>query len=161
MPFSDLCWHRCWTWTAFASHPSTHPPSRHQVALAQKWMLQRARLAGKPGLVAGQVMESMAASPRPSRPEITDVVNAVYDGADGIVLMQVSTQPQRMLTVWMGPRKAASCCTCLLCVLVHLQYTDNVDLFDSRCPALAHSLSHRRPPAGSLLMWRSPRWLPS
>jgi hypothetical protein len=90
MPISDIRWHRCWTWTTFASHRSTHPPSLLQVSLAQKWMLQRARLAGKPGLVAGQVMESMAASPRPSRPEITDVVNAVYDGADGIVLMQVS-----------------------------------------------------------------------
>lgn len=34
-------------------------------------------------------MEGMAVNLRPSRPEITDVVNAVYDGADGIVLMQV------------------------------------------------------------------------
>jgi hypothetical protein len=88
----------CLTLTTFA--PIYHP---HQVALAQKWMLQRARLAGKPGLVAGQVMESMAASPRPSRPEITDVVNAVYDGADGIVLMQVWKQQLQGLTVQDGP----------------------------------------------------------
>jgi len=33
-------------------------------------------------------MEGMASNIRPSRPEITDVVNAVYDGADGLVLMQ-------------------------------------------------------------------------
>ena len=60
-----------------------------KVALAQKWLIEKATLAGKPALVAGQVMEGMAKSPRPSRPEITDVVNAVYDGAAGIVLMQV------------------------------------------------------------------------
>ncbi|KAF6260138.1 pyruvate kinase [Scenedesmus sp. NREL 46B-D3] len=59
-----------------------------KVPLAQKWLVQRARLAARPVLVAGQLMEGMAASPRPSRPEITDVVNAVYDGADAVVLMQ-------------------------------------------------------------------------
>ncbi|KAI8465728.1 MAG: pyruvate kinase [Monoraphidium minutum] len=59
-----------------------------KVPLAQKWLIQKANLAGKPAFVAGQVMEGMATNPRPSRPEITDVVNAVYDGADGIVLMQ-------------------------------------------------------------------------
>jgi pyruvate kinase len=59
------------------------------VALAQKWIIQKCNFAGKPCIVAGQVMEGMAHNPRPSRPEITDVVNAVYDGADGIVLMQV------------------------------------------------------------------------
>jgi pyruvate kinase len=60
-----------------------------QVPLAQKWLVQKARLASRPVMVAGQLMEGMAASPRPSRPEITDVVNAVYDGADAVVLMQV------------------------------------------------------------------------
>ncbi|KAF8059377.1 hypothetical protein HT031_005182 [Scenedesmus sp. PABB004] len=59
-----------------------------KVALAQKWLIQKARLAGRPVMVAGQLMETMAAAPRPSRPEITDVVNAVYDGADAVVLMQ-------------------------------------------------------------------------
>jgi hypothetical protein len=67
--------------------PSPPPPG--QVALAQKWLIQKARLASRPVLVAGQLMEGMATAPRPSRPEITDVVNAVYDGADGVVLMQV------------------------------------------------------------------------
>jgi hypothetical protein len=71
---------------------STPPPTTTpvQVALAQKWLIQKARLASRPVLVAGQLMEGMAAAPRPSRPEITDVVNAVYDGADCVVLMQVS-----------------------------------------------------------------------
>lgn len=62
-----------------------------QVPLAQKWLIQKARLAARPVMVAGQLMEGMAVSPRPSRPEITDVVNAVYDGADAVVLMQVSS----------------------------------------------------------------------
>ncbi|WIA36024.1 hypothetical protein OEZ86_007385 [Tetradesmus obliquus] len=59
-----------------------------KVPLAQKWLVQKARLAARPVMVAGQLMEGMAAAPRPSRPEITDVVNAVYDGADAVVLMQ-------------------------------------------------------------------------
>lgn len=71
------------------THPPTHLPACIQVALAQKWLVQKARLYSRPVLVAGQLMEGMAASPRPSRPEITDVVNAVYDGADAVVLMQV------------------------------------------------------------------------
>lgn len=40
-------------------------------------------------LLRDKVMEGMATNVRPSRPEITDIVNAVYDGADGLVLMQV------------------------------------------------------------------------
>jgi pyruvate kinase len=62
---------------------------RLQVALAQKWLVQKARIFSRPVLIAGQLMEGMAVAPRPSRPEITDVVNAVYDGADAVVLMQV------------------------------------------------------------------------
>jgi hypothetical protein len=53
-------------------------------------------------MVAGQLMEGMATSPRPSRPEITDVVNAVYDGADAVVLMQA-----RRHGAWRGWRGGA------------------------------------------------------
>ncbi|GBF99836.1 pyruvate kinase [Raphidocelis subcapitata] len=59
-----------------------------KVPLAQKWLIQKANLVAKPAFVAGQVMEGMATNVRPSRPEITDTVNSVYDGADGLVLMQ-------------------------------------------------------------------------
>eukprot|EP00775_Hariotina_reticulata_P004018 gene4018-4268_t len=65
-----------------------------KVPLAQKWLVQKARLASRPVMVAGQLMEGMAVSPRPSRPEITDVVNAVYDGADAVVLMQETSRGQ-------------------------------------------------------------------
>jgi pyruvate kinase len=68
---------------------NTHQHAKKtKVPLAQKYIIQKANLAGKPVFVAGQVMEGMASNVRPSRPEITDVVNAVYDGADGLVLMQ-------------------------------------------------------------------------
>jgi pyruvate kinase len=73
-----------------------------QVALAQKWLIQKARLHSRPVLVAGQLMEGMAVSPRPSRPEITDVVNAVYDGADAVVLMQVRSQADIQLYAHAG-----------------------------------------------------------
>ncbi|GLC60287.1 hypothetical protein PLESTB_001594600 [Pleodorina starrii] len=59
-----------------------------KVALAQKWMIAKANLKGRPIIVSAQMMYSMVNSPRPTRAEITDCANALYDGADAIFLRE-------------------------------------------------------------------------
>ncbi|HEY7858165.1 MAG TPA: pyruvate kinase [Candidatus Nanopelagicales bacterium] len=105
-----------------------------QVPLVQKRAVTLARRAAKPVIVATQMLDSMATMSRPTRAEVSDVANAVLDGADALMLSgetSVGVHPAHVVDTMAR-----------IIVQIEAEALDRLPLIDDRNESTSRSLTH-------------------
>jgi pyruvate kinase len=96
-----------------------------QVPIIQKDLIRRCQKAGKPVIVATQMLQSMVEQASPTRAEVSDVANAIFDGTD-VVMMSAETS--------VGKFPLGAVHTMAHVAATTEQYLDSLALSDTRPP---------------------------
>ncbi len=113
-----------------------------EVPIAQKRMIDACIEAGKPVIVATQMLESMIKSPIPTRAEVSDVANAIKDGTDAIMLSEETTlgeypvEAVQMMTK-IALRVEQDACSCESMV-DHVEAHGDTDVISQAAVRIAH-----------------------
>ncbi|MDX2116225.1 MAG: pyruvate kinase [Planctomycetota bacterium] len=123
-----------------------------KVPVIQKMLMRRAHEFGKPCIVATQMLESMIENASPTRAEVSDVANAIYDGADAVMLSgETAVGKHPMLAVEMMRRVALSTEEVLREQRREPRPPSRPRESRERVPALAHGLWHMAQDVGAVL----------
>jgi pyruvate kinase len=114
-----------------------------QVPIVQKKIIERCELWGKPCIVATQMLESMIENASPTRAEVSDIANAIFDSADAVMLSGETAVGKHPVLAVETMRRAIAAAEARIAEMP-MESSPPLKLVESRYPtaALAHGAWH-------------------